>query len=202
MTRITKQPDQRRNELLKTADKLFSERGFNSVKVSDIVSEMDVAQGTFYYYFKSKEEILSALLEQKWLQIADFIENKISLITDPAARLAAALKLMIIPDDAVKTDPEYRILFSPAVSETLHADYDRSRVESLLPVMRDTVIYGVEKGVFPQFQNTDEVVKILFLGINAYFHQTKPEKMGSSIPPACETLERILGLSAGTLNLK
>jgi len=42
----------------------FLEKGYEQTTVSDIVREIEVAQGTFYYYFSSKEEILEAIIEK------------------------------------------------------------------------------------------------------------------------------------------
>lgn len=47
----------RRNQILNVALKLFATRGYHKTKVSDIVQAAGVAQGTFYWYFKSKEAI-------------------------------------------------------------------------------------------------------------------------------------------------
>lgn len=56
-------PD-RRNEILNIALKQFAERGYHKTKVSDIVQEAGVAQGTFYWHFKSKEAIALELIHQ------------------------------------------------------------------------------------------------------------------------------------------
>jgi TetR/AcrR family transcriptional regulator, fatty acid metabolism regulator protein len=44
-------------QLLNSAVRIFQQKGFQKTRISDIVSEAGVAQGTFYLYFKSKEEI-------------------------------------------------------------------------------------------------------------------------------------------------
>ena len=62
--RITKRPDERRAELLGAARALFDERGVEKTRVSDIVGRVGVAQGVFYYYFRSKDEIVRAVTEQ------------------------------------------------------------------------------------------------------------------------------------------
>jgi AcrR family transcriptional regulator len=201
MVRISKDPDDRRNELLETADRLFTERGFSSVRVSDIVSEMNVAQGTFYYYFKSKDDILVYLLEQKWIQIAALINNNLTLEIDPFVRLSEALSFMIIPGDEIISNPSYALLSDPAVTGMFHPDFDRARIKSLLPVMTGVIEYGIQKFKFPQMLNTSEVIKIIFLGINAYFHQTNTQYLQSAISPVCELIERVLGLSSGTLKI-
>jgi len=57
MTRIVKAPDVRRSELIACAQRLFYSKGYENTSVSDIVNEVGVAKGTFYYYFKSKQAI-------------------------------------------------------------------------------------------------------------------------------------------------
>ncbi len=52
-----------RDKLISSAVKVFSEKGFFNTKVSDIVKEAGVAQGTFYIYFRSKEEIFLRITE-------------------------------------------------------------------------------------------------------------------------------------------
>ena len=64
MARITKDPETRRNELLDAAEDLFIKEGYEQTSVSDIVKRVNVAQGTFYYYFKSKEEILKSVIDR------------------------------------------------------------------------------------------------------------------------------------------
>ncbi len=64
MTRITKKPEERRNEILNTAQRLFIENGYLETSVSEIVKEIGVAQGTFYYYFKTKEEVINAIIDR------------------------------------------------------------------------------------------------------------------------------------------
>ena len=55
--RITKNPDERRKELITIASKLFEKYGYEKVSVRDILAEVNGAPGMFYYYFKSKEDI-------------------------------------------------------------------------------------------------------------------------------------------------
>ncbi len=59
--RITKDPEVRQAELLDVAQELFIQLGYQQTTVSTIVKKVGVAQGTFYYYFASKEAILEAI---------------------------------------------------------------------------------------------------------------------------------------------
>ncbi|MTC58514.1 TetR family transcriptional regulator [Providencia rustigianii] len=57
----TKPAEERLNELMNAAEQLFLSKGFVATTVSDIVAAADVAKGTFYHYFQSKNEIMDAL---------------------------------------------------------------------------------------------------------------------------------------------
>src|SRR5438067_10383037 len=54
----------RREQLLDAALTVFSAEGYSAAKVSDIVGHAGVAQGTFYLYFRSKQEVMLALFER------------------------------------------------------------------------------------------------------------------------------------------
>ena len=64
MTRITKAPEERRQEIIDTAMKVFYEKGYEKTAIADIAREMHVAQGLCYRYFSSKEELFDTTLDQ------------------------------------------------------------------------------------------------------------------------------------------
>ncbi|GHV16523.1 TetR family transcriptional regulator [Clostridia bacterium] len=63
MPRITKPVEERRQEIIDTALKLFKENGFDKTQVADISKSMNTAQGLVYHYFKSKTDILYAVID-------------------------------------------------------------------------------------------------------------------------------------------
>lgn len=64
MSRIVKDADVRRDELLDTALSLFLEHGYERTSVEQITSAVGVAKGTFYHYFASKQDLLEQLVER------------------------------------------------------------------------------------------------------------------------------------------
>ncbi len=63
MMRISKSPQERKTEIIEAALELFLENGYEGTSVSMIVSRVGVAQGLFYYYFKSKEDVFQSAME-------------------------------------------------------------------------------------------------------------------------------------------
>ena len=52
-----------REKIVRTAWKLFYEKGFGETTINDIIREADISKGTLYYYFRSKDDLLSTLSE-------------------------------------------------------------------------------------------------------------------------------------------
>lgn len=76
---IEKEPSKaeiRKQQIIDVSFLLFSNQGFHSTKITNITNYLNIAKGTFYYYFSSKEDVLSHLVEY---QIEDVL-NKISKI--------------------------------------------------------------------------------------------------------------------------
>lgn len=82
MARVSKDPQIRIAEILDAAEMLFNAKGYHETMVSDIVKQIGIAQGTFYYYFKSKEEVLESIVQRKMFHILKDIE---SVIDDASA---------------------------------------------------------------------------------------------------------------------
>jgi AcrR family transcriptional regulator len=54
--------EERRRQILEAALTVFSQKGFNAANVSDVAAQAGVSQGTIYWYFDSKEELLTAAM--------------------------------------------------------------------------------------------------------------------------------------------
>jgi AcrR family transcriptional regulator len=74
MVRVVKTHQERKNELLDTAQMLFYKNGYESTSVADVIDAVNIAKGTFYHYFKSKRDLLD--------QIIDRIAQNIDAIID------------------------------------------------------------------------------------------------------------------------
>lgn len=62
--RISKEPEERKQEILETAMKLFAQNGFEKTSISDIAKEIGVAQGLCYRYFPSKDVLFQTALNE------------------------------------------------------------------------------------------------------------------------------------------
>lgn len=77
--------EDKRDSIVTSALQLFKSKGYHNTKVSDIVKEAGIAQGTFYLYFKSKEDLFQSVADQCVQQIAGALERTPSEAPDMAA---------------------------------------------------------------------------------------------------------------------
>ena len=62
--RTSKKRDVRLNEILDAAELLFIGKGYEQTTINDILAKVGIGKGTFYHYFKSKEEVMDAVIER------------------------------------------------------------------------------------------------------------------------------------------
>lgn len=77
--RVTKDSEVRKKEIIDAAEKLFSENGVANTAISAIVKEVDVAQGLFYYYFKSKDDVIEAISKKYNREIKRKLKENIKM---------------------------------------------------------------------------------------------------------------------------
>jgi AcrR family transcriptional regulator len=90
MGRVSKDHEVRRNELLDIAQQMFFEGGYETTSVNDIIEKAGVAKGTFYHYFKSKEDLLDSLVD-RWNE--GTLERVRALVTEEEMPALEKLKL-------------------------------------------------------------------------------------------------------------
>lgn len=143
MTRISKKPEERRAELLDTAEELFHTVGYNITTVSDIVKNLNVAQGTFYYYFKSKEDILIAIFDrhlQRNLELFQDVLNKSNLNS-----IEKFNKIVGIQLDVIKSNRNMSIQVHSQEYAGIHQRVLINTINSYIPIYEALIRQGIEE---------------------------------------------------------
>jgi len=78
-----------RQRIVDAADHLFYSRGYNQTSFSDISDETGIPRGNFYYYFKTKEDILAAVVDARMADFRAMLESCEQSTDDPMERLQA-----------------------------------------------------------------------------------------------------------------
>jgi len=82
--------DNRRDQLLEAAARLFAEQGFHAASMRDIAKAAGMLSGSIYYHFESKDELLLAVCELGISRLEAAVEQAVASAGEPWARLEAA----------------------------------------------------------------------------------------------------------------
>ena len=83
-----------RARIVEAADQLFYQRGYNQTSFSDIADITGIPRGNFYYYFKTKDEILAAVVDARVEHYREALASCENASDDPRARLLAFIDIM------------------------------------------------------------------------------------------------------------
>ena len=87
--------DTKRTAMMQAAVRVFAAKGYHAATVRDIVSEADVAIGTFYFYFPDKETLFVHLFEETAAFLLQAIEQALASRTTFPAQLEAAVQAYV-----------------------------------------------------------------------------------------------------------
>jgi TetR/AcrR family fatty acid metabolism transcriptional regulator len=85
----------KRDRILKAAVKVFARSGFHATRVSEVAKAAGVADGTIYLYFKSKEELLVSLFEDRVGKLLAFMREELPKKADAPTRLRAVIDMQL-----------------------------------------------------------------------------------------------------------
>ncbi len=150
MPRIVKEYDERRIDFLEATKLFFFTVGYEKMSVQKLTEQVGVAKGTFYHYFKSKEDLLC-----QWVihEMTPKMDSYYTVVNDP--NLDAATKLSII----LKKDSDWSLEHLDLLLALLKAMYtgdnirlraEMSRQSAILsqPLFEKVIVQGVQEGSF------------------------------------------------------
>lgn len=87
--RKQKEKLQRYNAILHAAEKILKENGLSSLNIESVAKETELAKGTLYLYFKSKEELIGALSVKSRVLLLNHFEQATKNVQNPIEKLKA-----------------------------------------------------------------------------------------------------------------
>jgi TetR/AcrR family transcriptional repressor of nem operon len=90
-----------RQRIIDVADSLFYKRGYNQTSFQDISDATGIPRGNFYYYFKTKDEILEAVVNSRVAQLSALLNRCEAETADPRERLLAFSNMLEYSRDDV-----------------------------------------------------------------------------------------------------
>ena len=136
-----------RDTVLAAAAKLFSEKGFTGASLNDVAKDLDISRPALYYYFSSKQEILSCLVDAISVKVSKRIDERRKAKDDPATKLydmtydtalfvmRNKLEMMVV----IKTEEEL-------VSESKKLNLEAKRAS--FEAFKDVIQEGIDGGRF------------------------------------------------------
>jgi len=84
-----------RQEILRTAARLFQQRGYDATSMNDVAAALKLSKGGLYHHFQSKDEILFEIMDHAMEITQERVLNPVRGIADPEERLRALIRLHI-----------------------------------------------------------------------------------------------------------
>lgn len=84
-----------RQHIVVTANRLFYQRGYNQTSFTDIADAAEIPRGNFYYYFKTKDEILDAVVDYRLDAIRAMLADWEAAIPEPRDRLKRYVQILL-----------------------------------------------------------------------------------------------------------
>ena len=197
--RIVKEAEERKNEILDVAGKLFAVKGYDATSTNDILKEIGIARGTLYYHFRSKEDILDAMIERMTVSLvakAGQIAGKKDVpVLQRLTMMMAALN--------VNNDLGHEIM--EQVHKPQNALMHQKMQERLLAGVNPIVTGLIEEGIAQGICRTDypaEVAEMTLLYSNTVFDdlsELSGEMRQRKITAFIYKLERLLGMERDSL---
>jgi TetR/AcrR family transcriptional repressor of nem operon len=84
-----------RDQILEAADRLFYRQGYEHTSFADIAGAVQISRGNFYYHFKTKDEILDAVIAARLAGTRTMLERWETEGNDPAERIRRFITILI-----------------------------------------------------------------------------------------------------------
>ena len=135
----TKPPEQRRDELMSAALKLFVDQGVAATTIEQITTGAEVAKGTFYLHFSSKEDLLAALRQRFARDLLTRIERAVAAEAEADWRAKLAAWAGAAAAFYLDSMPHHDVLFAEARPPSREGLVDNILVDHLSALLRDGV---------------------------------------------------------------
>lgn len=203
LPRTPQDPQVRIDEILDTAEPLFAVNGYRKTTISDIAKKMGVAQGMFYYYFKSKEEILEALINRQIsVLLADIKRMVYSETVTPSCKIELIVR-------AIFQTAQYKNgLFLDFLYDEKNLQVKNKVLHQGTMFLKPWLLRIIEEGISKHFFHVSQtqtalnfIVSILLCLCDALCEKLPDEIISSHLRMAESLIEKTLGMQENTIHI-
>lgn len=194
-----KEAEERKKEILDVAEGLFVTKGYESASTTDILEKVGIARGTLYYHFKSKEEILDALIDRTIQQIVLNINQALKKEDDVVHKIVAFVGAMKVDSDIGKEITDYAHKPQNAL---MHQKIQKSLLGALTPIAVKVIEQGNKEGILDSaypYEAAETLLvysSVVFDDINGLSEDEWERKAIGYV----YNMERLLGVQPGTFS--
>ena len=124
-----------RDLIVETADALFYRNGFEATSFADIAADLSISRGNFYHHFKTKDDILAAVIDLRLTRTRAMLEDWAQTDADPRARILSFIRILIVNRAKIMA---YGCPVGTLSSELAKLDHDaQSRATAIFALFRD-----------------------------------------------------------------
>ncbi|PES62400.1 TetR family transcriptional regulator [Bacillus cereus] len=200
--RIVKEYEERRKEILETAERLFITKGYTKTTVNDILKEIGIAKGTFYHYFKSKEEVMDEIIMR--IIKADVTKAK-AIVSNPNIPVLEKLFRVLMEQSPKSGDVKDKMIeqFHQPNNAEMHQKSIVQSIIHLSPVLAEILEQGIAEGIFST-PYPQETIELLLSSAQVIFDeglfQWKPEEMMRRVKAYIKMMEVSVGAKEGSFD--
>ncbi|MEH7385543.1 TetR/AcrR family transcriptional regulator [Bacillus sp. JJ1521] len=197
---MRKEAEERRNEILDSADELFSQKGFDGTSTNDILKKVGIARGTLYYHFKSKEDIMNALIDRYSVRLISAAQEIAADKSIPVVeRMIRAVLSMNVSGGGSQGIMGH--IHKPQ-NALMHQKIQKVIINGVTPILSGIIQEGIEHGLFST-PYPYECIEMLVTYANVVFDddlvEMTNEERASRIQALIFNGERLLGAERGSL---
>lgn len=200
--RVIKDADVRKSEILDVAEELFNLNGFDATTISAIIEKAGIARGTVYYHFKSKEDVLDALIERHCERL--LAEAK-EIAADSSLPVMERLiqTLMSMNGDKEGTPSVITQQMHRPQNALMHQKTHETMLEAIPPILMGIIEDGIKEGIFNTpypYESLEMVVAHVNTVFDDYAEKLTENELLKRIRAFIFNLERLFGAAPGSFD--
>ena len=197
--RVVKDAEERRNEILDAAEELFGSKGFDQTSTNDILEKVGIARGTLYYHFKSKEDILDAMIERMNNQLLVVAAKIASQQNVPVLERLVQTIMALNVDNSLGNEVMQQV--HKPQNALMHQKMQEKLVSGITPIVTKLVEEGIAQDMFHTDFPAEAVEMCMIYSNTAFDHlfEQSKEQMKQRISGFIYNVERLLGTEEGAL---
>lgn len=133
-----------RQEIVKTSQRLFLERGYEHTRIDDIVNVLEVSQPTFFRYFPSKDAVLREIGRRAFARQSEILRSELSSKASTGERLRRFFESLAKITEEGR--PLWQAVILAGAMDPVRSPELRGPEEAAVDLLREILAQGQERG--------------------------------------------------------